>query len=48
MKRVLAIVLGSALAGLLINANAHGTKTLTISDFFGGFEASGICTELRL
>ena len=48
MKRVLAIILGSALAGLLINANAHGTKTLTVSHFFGDFDATGICTELRL
>ena len=48
MKRVLAIILNSALAGLLISANAHGTKTLTVSDFFGGFEGASLINPKQL
>jgi len=48
MKRGLAIILGSALAGLLINAHAHGAKTLTVSDFFGGFEGASLINPKQL
>lgn len=48
MKRVLATILGSALAGLLISASAHGTKTLTVSDFFGGFEGASLINPKQL
>jgi hypothetical protein len=48
MKRVLVVILVSALAGLLINANAHGPKSLTVSDLFGGFEGASLINPKQL
>jgi hypothetical protein len=48
MKRTLAIILGSALAGVVFGASAHATKTLTVSDFFGAFEGASLINPKQL
>jgi hypothetical protein len=49
MKRILAIIFGSALVGLVASASAHHTKNLlTVSDFFGGFEGASLINPKQL
>jgi Zinc carboxypeptidase len=48
MKRIFAIILGSALAGVVFSASTHATKTLTVGDFFGGFEGASLINPKQL